>query len=61
MKARPSRCTVIDDSPTGVRAAVAAGMRAIGYAANNDQAALRDAGGEVVRSLQELPGRLGLV
>jgi beta-phosphoglucomutase-like phosphatase (HAD superfamily) len=37
MGARPSRCVVVEDTASGVTAAVAAGMRAIGYAADGDQ------------------------
>lgn len=60
MNASTSRCVVVEDSPSGIAAAVAAGMRAIGYAADGDAVALRDAGAEVLHSLDELPGRLGL-
>jgi len=60
MAADPARCAVIEDTPSGVIAAVSAGMRAIGYAADSDAAALRRAGAEVVRSLDELPLLLGL-
>jgi hypothetical protein len=35
-------------------------MRAIGYAADGEEVALRNAGGEILHSLDELPGRLGL-
>jgi HAD superfamily hydrolase (TIGR01509 family) len=55
MHARPSACAVVEDTPSGVTAAVAAGMRAIGYAADSDERALRDAGAEIVWSLDELP------
>jgi HAD superfamily hydrolase (TIGR01509 family) len=55
MNAKPSACTVIEDSPSGIMAAVAAGMRAIGYAADSDEHALRDAGAEIIRSLGRLP------
>jgi HAD superfamily hydrolase (TIGR01509 family) len=61
MNAKPSACAVIEDTPSGVMAAVAAGMRAIGYAADSDEHALRDAGGEIVRSLDGLPEFLGLL
>jgi HAD superfamily hydrolase (TIGR01509 family) len=60
MGVQPSACTVIEDTPLGVTAAVAAGMRAIGYAADSDERALRNAGAEIVRSLDELPEFLGL-
>jgi HAD superfamily hydrolase (TIGR01509 family) len=56
----PGRCVVVEDTPSGVTAAVAAGMRAIGYAADSDERALRGAGAELVWALSELPERLGL-
>ncbi|MGD0455917.1 MAG: HAD-IA family hydrolase [Solirubrobacteraceae bacterium] len=60
MNAEPARCVVVEDTPSGVTAAVAAGMRALGYSADSDEAALRGAGAEVVSSLDEVPGLLGL-
>jgi HAD superfamily hydrolase (TIGR01509 family) len=60
MGAEPAACAVVEDTPSGVTAAVAAGMRAIGYAADSDEAALRAAGAEIVHSLDEVPGLLGL-
>jgi HAD superfamily hydrolase (TIGR01509 family) len=59
MGAEPSRCVVVEDTPSGVTAAVAAGMRVFGYVAGDEQA-LGDAGAEVLRALDELPARLGL-
>ena len=59
MDAEPSDCAVIEDTPSGIMAAVAAGMRAIGYAADSDEHALRNAGAEIIRSLDVLPGLLG--
>jgi beta-phosphoglucomutase-like phosphatase (HAD superfamily) len=61
MNARPSACVVIEDTPSGVMAAVAAGMRAVGYAADSDERALRNAGADVIRSLNGLPKLLGLL
>lgn len=59
MHAEPSACVVIEDTPSGIVAAAAAGMRAIGYAADSDEHALRGAGAEtIVRSLEEIPGLL---
>jgi beta-phosphoglucomutase-like phosphatase (HAD superfamily) len=55
MNAEPSACAVIEDIPSGIVAAVAAGMRAIGYAADSDEQALRGAGAEIIRSLEEIP------
>jgi HAD superfamily hydrolase (TIGR01509 family) len=60
MGVQPSACTVIEDTPSGITAAVAAGMRAIGYAADSDEHALRNAGAEIIRSLDKLPEFLGL-
>ncbi len=54
------RCVVVEDTPIGVRAAVAAKMRVFGYAADSDATALADAGAEPFDSLPELPGLLGL-
>lgn len=55
-----ARSVVVEDSVSGVTAAVSAGMRVFGYTADSDEAALRQAGAEVVRSLDELPQLLGL-
>jgi HAD superfamily hydrolase (TIGR01509 family) len=60
MAAVPSRCAVVEDTPSGVAAAVAAGMRVFGYAADSDAVALRQAGAEVFGTMEELPGLLGL-
>jgi HAD superfamily hydrolase (TIGR01509 family) len=40
----PRACAVIEDTPTGVRAAVAAGMRTFGFAANTPAHKLMEAG-----------------
>lgn len=50
----PQDAVVVEDSPGGVRAATAAGMRVYGYAAAEDAAALRDAGAQVFFSMDEL-------
>ena len=60
MGAKPAGCVVIEDTPLGVTAGVAAGMRVVGYTADSDEAALRRAGAEIVHSLDEVPGLLGL-
>jgi HAD superfamily hydrolase (TIGR01509 family) len=55
MNVAPSACAVIEDTPSGVMAAVAAGMRAIGFAADSDEHALRHACAEIICSLEEIP------
>jgi len=60
MGAEPARCVVVEDTPSGVTAAVSARMRALGYAADSDETALRQAGAEVLHSLAELPALLGI-
>jgi HAD superfamily hydrolase (TIGR01509 family) len=54
----PAACAVIEDSVTGVTAAVAAGMRCLGFAPDSDGAALRAAGAEPFRAMADLPGLL---
>ncbi len=60
MAVEPSHCAVVEDTPSGITAAVSAGMRAFGYAADSDEAALRRAGAETLLTLDELPATLGL-
>ncbi|MCA3443663.1 MAG: HAD-IA family hydrolase [Rhodobacter sp.] len=56
----PSACAVIEDSPTGVRAAAAAGIRCFGYAPHGDGAVLAAEGATVFQSMADLPRLLGL-
>jgi beta-phosphoglucomutase-like phosphatase (HAD superfamily) len=51
---------VVEVTPTGVLAGVAAGMRVLGHAADSDAAALEAAGAEIVPSMAEVPERIGL-
>ena len=60
MGAPAARCVVVEDTPSGVTAAVAAGMRVLGYTADSDQHALRAAGAEPLGSMADLPGALGV-
>ncbi len=60
MGAAPARCVVVEDTPSGVAAAVSAGMPVLGYVADSDEKALRAAGAAVLRSLVELPALLGI-
>jgi HAD superfamily hydrolase (TIGR01509 family) len=60
MRAEPARCIVVEDTPSGVAAAAAAGMRAFGYIADSDEAAMRAAGAQCLCALSELPDLLGL-
>jgi HAD superfamily hydrolase (TIGR01509 family) len=56
----PADTVVVEDSALGVKAAVAAGMRALGYTASVGAQKLEDAGAEVFDSLYDLPRLLGL-
>lgn len=58
--ADPARCTVVEDSPTGARAARAAGMRCFAYAPHGDGARMIAEGALPFRAMGELPGLLGI-
>jgi HAD superfamily hydrolase (TIGR01509 family) len=60
--ADPAACVVIEDSPTGVAAGVAAGMTVLGYAAHTPAQRLIDAGAQLTfADMAQLPGLLRLV
>ncbi len=60
MGAAPARCVVVEDSPSGAQAGLAAGMRVIGYSGAGDGAGLGALGVERLERMEELPARLGL-
>ncbi len=60
MGVEPARCAVIEDSPAGITAGIAAGMTVFGYAARNDATLLTQAGAsQVFRDMRDLPELLG--
>ena len=56
--AEPSRCVVVEDSLSGIRAAHAAGMRVLGYTAGDAMSELGTECPELFHSMEELPGLL---
>jgi HAD superfamily hydrolase (TIGR01509 family) len=54
----PARCVVIEDTPSGVTAAVRAAMPVYGYAADSDREALERAGARTFHSMSELSAML---
>jgi HAD superfamily hydrolase (TIGR01509 family) len=56
----PADCTVVEDSAPGAKAAKAAGMRCIGYAAHDAGAPLAAEGAIVVRTMEDVARELGL-
>ena len=61
MGAEPSRCAVVEDTATGVKAGVAAGMTVFGYVAGpqSDEAAIQSIGARPFHRMSELRGLLG--
>lgn len=53
-------CVVVEDSPTGAKAARAAGMRCLGYAPKGNPALAAEAA-ELFADMAELPGLIGLL
>ncbi|MEV6012095.1 HAD-IA family hydrolase [Streptomyces sp. NPDC051976] len=59
MGVQPGRCAVVEDSPLGVRAAVAAGMDVYGFTAMTPAERLEEAGATVLfGAMEALPGLL---
>ena len=56
----PARSIVIEDSTRGVKAALAAGMRILGYTASVGRDAIVAAGAEPIDDLAKLPALLGI-
>lgn len=56
----PAQCIVVEDSPTGARAARRALIRCFGYAPKGDGAALRAEGATLFRAMADLPALIGL-
>jgi HAD superfamily hydrolase (TIGR01509 family) len=50
----PAQCVVVEDSPAGATAALAAGMRVLGFAPGPTFAAMQASGARVIRSMDEL-------
>lgn len=53
-------CVVIEDSPSGAKAAYQAGMKCYGYTPHNDGSKLSAEGAQVFHCMKELAGLLGI-
>lgn len=60
LDADPAACVVIEDSPTGARAAQTAGMACFGYAPHGPTEALAAEGARPFTAMADLPALLGL-
>lgn len=61
MGVSPSACAVVEDTPTGVRAAVSAGMHVFGFAGSTPAKRLREAGAHaIVSEMAELDEHFGM-
>jgi beta-phosphoglucomutase-like phosphatase (HAD superfamily) len=61
MRAEPASCLVVEDSPLGVAAAVAAGMHTVAYAPVGNESELLAAGAQtILTSMHKLPELIGL-
>lgn len=56
----PTECVVVEDSETGVRAGVAAGMRVLAYGASADGGELETLGATLFTDMKALPALLGI-
>ncbi|MEL7344092.1 MAG: HAD-IA family hydrolase [Pseudomonadota bacterium] len=56
----PARTVVIDDSPSGVKAGVAAGARVLGFAPRSDPDRLAALGAEVFFKMSQVPDLIGI-